>query len=152
MQSGEFAAIRKSLKKTQKEMAQLLGVSIKAVHSYEQGWRKIPGHVERHAFFLLSRLRGNSESAGECWSLKKCSDTMKEKCPAWEYKSGTLCWFVNGTICEGAPLGDWKEKMRVCRKCAVLAPLLVNGKGGDLSGLRKRDTGKKGGNNGRNAL
>jgi DNA-binding XRE family transcriptional regulator len=35
----EFAGFRKMMKKTQREMEQLLGVSIKAIHSYEQGWR-----------------------------------------------------------------------------------------------------------------
>ncbi|MCK5723736.1 MAG: transcriptional regulator, partial [Gammaproteobacteria bacterium] len=38
MNSKEFVAIRKRLNKTQKQMAQLLGSSIKAIHSYEQGW------------------------------------------------------------------------------------------------------------------
>ena len=38
MDSKEFKKLREKLKKTQKQMAQLLGVSIKAIHSYEQGW------------------------------------------------------------------------------------------------------------------
>ena len=42
MQSEEFVLIRKKLNKTQRELAELLGVSIKAVHSYEQGWRTVP--------------------------------------------------------------------------------------------------------------
>ena len=62
MESKEFKMFRSRLERTQKEMAQLLGISIKAVHSYEQGWRKIPGHVERQIYFLLSRtLRGTGE-------------------------------------------------------------------------------------------
>ena len=56
MDNKEFAAFRKALKKTQKQIAELLGTSIKAVHSYEQGWRKVPAHVERQLFFLVSRL------------------------------------------------------------------------------------------------
>ena len=58
MDNKEFTTIRKKLNKTQKQMAQLLGTSIKAVTSYEQGWRTVPGHVERQLFFLLSRMRG----------------------------------------------------------------------------------------------
>jgi hypothetical protein len=42
-------------------MAQLLGTSIKAIHSYEQGWRTIPVHVERQLYFLLTRKSGQSE-------------------------------------------------------------------------------------------
>ncbi|MGB5991268.1 MAG: helix-turn-helix transcriptional regulator, partial [Desulfobacterales bacterium] len=37
MDSKEFKKWREKLNKTQKEIAQLLGVSVKAVHSYEQG-------------------------------------------------------------------------------------------------------------------
>jgi DNA-binding XRE family transcriptional regulator len=35
MDSKEFSYIRQKLNKTQKQMAQLLGTSAKAVHSYE---------------------------------------------------------------------------------------------------------------------
>jgi DNA-binding XRE family transcriptional regulator len=42
MDSKEFIYFRKKLNKTQKQMAQLLGTSIKAIHSYEQGWRTVP--------------------------------------------------------------------------------------------------------------
>ena len=55
MNNKQFSALRKRLEKTQKQMAQLLGVSIKAIHSYEQGWRSIPMHVERQLYFLLYR-------------------------------------------------------------------------------------------------
>ena len=40
MNRSEFNRVRKKLDKTQKQMAQLLGVSLKAVHSYEQGGRE----------------------------------------------------------------------------------------------------------------
>ena len=56
MDSAEFKHFRKKLKKTQRQMAQLLGTSIKAVHSYEQDWRSIPPHVERQMFFLISKI------------------------------------------------------------------------------------------------
>jgi DNA-binding XRE family transcriptional regulator len=38
MDDKEFLRARKILEKTQKQLAELLGSSIKAVHSYEQGW------------------------------------------------------------------------------------------------------------------
>ena len=57
--SKEFLCFRKQLNKTQKQMAQLLGTSLKAIHSYDQGWRTIPAHVERQIFFLATRLREN---------------------------------------------------------------------------------------------
>ena len=40
MDSKKFANVQKKPNKTQKEMAEILGTSIKAVHSYEQGWQR----------------------------------------------------------------------------------------------------------------
>ena len=56
----EFKKYRARLDKTQKQMAELLGTSLKAIHSYEQGWRTVPTHVERQIFFLVSRLERKS--------------------------------------------------------------------------------------------
>ena len=109
-------------------MAQLLGVSIKAVHSYEQGWRSVPVHVERQMFFLTSNQRGNPQIIKSCWVIKNCPSEKKKKCPAWEFKSGKSCWFINGTICDGIVYSSWKEKMKSCRSCEVLEPLLATTK------------------------
>ena len=124
MDNKEFARLRKKLGKTQKQMAQLLGVSIKAVHSYEQGWRSIPAHAERQMLFLISNKRGDSQVNKPCWVTKKCPPKKKKECPAWEFKSGKLCWFINGTICDGIVYKDWKEKMKSCRSCEVFANVL----------------------------
>jgi len=123
VEPGELIAIRKRLNKTQKQMAELLGVSIKAIHSYEQGWRKVPAHVERQVYFLVSRKRRDTTHLKACWDIKKCPPEQREKCPAWEFRSGTLCWFINGTVCEGEAQINWREKMKVCRECEVLASL-----------------------------
>ena len=66
MDSKEFVKHRKNLNKTQKEMAQLLGVSIKAIHSYEQGWRTVPPHAERQMFFLVARKRSADNAQKPC--------------------------------------------------------------------------------------
>ncbi len=124
MDNGEFSYFRKKMAKTQKEMAQLLGTSLKAVHSYEQGWRNVPPHVERQMFFLFSRLRENIRKMSPCWKVKNCPPERKRECPAWEFRAGKLCWFINGTICEGAAQKGWGEKMKMCRECEVLTPLL----------------------------
>ena len=123
MDSKEFTSIRKELGKTQKQMAQLLGSSIKAIQGYEQGWRTVPTHIERQLFFLFSRKKGEKKQSA-CWVVKKCPTKRKKQCPAWEFSSGKLCWFINGTICEGTIQKDWKEKMKICRECDVLTPLM----------------------------
>ena len=120
MTSNEFKKFRKKLEKTQRQMAHLLGVSIKAVHSYEQGWRSVPAHVERQIFFLVSRLKGNIHNRKPCWDRKACPSEKKEMCPAWEFQAGDLCWFISGTICDGHVHKTWKEKMKLCRSCEIM--------------------------------
>lgn len=120
MDSSEFIDIRRKLEKTQKEIASLLGISLKAVCSYEQGWRTIPGHVERQLLFLLARRGHRRKTTPNCWDLRHCPADKKEKCPAWEYDAGEFCWFINGTICQGATCQNWEKKIQVCRNCVVM--------------------------------
>ena len=124
MDKEEFRYLRKRLEKTQKEMAQLLGTSLKAIHSYEQGWRSVPVHAERQILFLFSRRRENRKGQRDCWKVKKCPAELKQRCPAWEFQAGKLCWLINGTICEGIVQTGWSEKMKICRKCQVFTSLL----------------------------
>ncbi len=91
MVSEEFIGIRKQLKKTQLEMARLLGGSVKAVRSYEQGWRHIPAHAERQMLFLLFMKKGDWINGKPCWEIIGCPDALKLNCPAWEFNAGTLC-------------------------------------------------------------
>jgi DNA-binding XRE family transcriptional regulator len=114
----EFKHLRKRLQKTQKQIAHLLAVSLKAVHSYEQGWRVVPPAVERHLFFLISRLK-SANGRKPCWEENNCPQARKSECPACEFKSGDLCWFVNGTNCRGQVQESWEEKMKICRTCDV---------------------------------
>ena len=92
-------------------MAELLGTSLKAIHSYEQGWRAIPAYIERQVFFLVSRLSGKEKGTKPCWKVKKCSATQKARCPAWEF-------------CDGTVQKNWKEKMKICRSCEVFSYIL----------------------------
>ena len=121
MNEKEFSGIRKDLNKTQKKLAEILGTSLKAIHSYEQGWRTIPIHIERQLYFLLAQKKKSFESRKPCWTIKKCPPERKEQCPAWEFKAGKLCWFINGTICECINQDNWQSKMAVCKKCKVFS-------------------------------
>ncbi len=124
MEKREFSGIRRYLEKTQGQMAQLLGVSLKAVQSFEQGWRKIPTHVERQALFLFATKMGPRKRARPCWEIRKCSAETKKNCPAWEFQAGHLCWFINGTSCDGKVRESWRQKMTMCRRCAVFQAML----------------------------
>ena len=125
VRKAEFSTIRGSLGKTQNQLAQLLGTSLKAVQSFEQGWRKIPVHVERQVFFLLARhLPLCGKSVQNCWTIKNCPKETRQRCPAWEYRLGHLCWFINGTMCRGKIQGTWQKKMVLCRKCEIFKSVL----------------------------
>ncbi|MGD2086531.1 MAG: helix-turn-helix transcriptional regulator [Candidatus Aminicenantes bacterium] len=100
MQKEKFYQIRKRINKTQKEMAALLGVSIKTVESYEQGLRNIPVNVERIVYFLLFKLNMEKINGKEnCWDVKKCPASTRENCIAWAAKEGFFCWFLTGKVC-----------------------------------------------------
>ncbi len=116
MKKEKFVEFRKSLKKTQQEMAWLLGISVKAVRSYEQGWRNIPMHVMRHILFLCYLKNKLDKGTRPCWMVIECHAENKS-CPARMLDAGTLCWFITGTFCEGRPHETWDEKISVCRKC-----------------------------------
>jgi DNA-binding XRE family transcriptional regulator len=123
MDREEFAKIRQRLGKSQREIAQLLAVSLKAVQSFEQGWRNIPAHVERQTLFLLA-MKEAQDGAQPCWDIQDCPVEVKEKCPAWEFQSGHLCWFISGTICQGEVQGNWDNKMKICRECKVFHSMI----------------------------
>lgn len=119
MDSEEFKQCRKKLGKTQTQLAQLLGASLKAIQSYDQGWRRVPGHIERQLLFLISRKKAGRERIS-CWHIRNCPPERRIKCPAWEFHSDDLCCFVNGTMCKGKTYKNWEQKMKVCRNCEVL--------------------------------
>ena len=126
MHKKEFLAIRHNLGKTQVQMAQLLGTSLKAVQSFEQGWRNISVPIERQMLFLLAMKVAQNNRLKPCWEIDSCPMEKRQKCPAWEFQSGDLCWFINGTICHGQVQENWKEKIKKCRECDVLRSVLEN--------------------------
>jgi len=122
LEKSEFSHARRRLGKTQKVLAELLGVSLKTVHSYEQGWRTIPSHIERQLYFLLANKKDRKTELRPCWEVKQCN--LKQDCPAWEFQSGHLCWFLCGTLCECGHYSTCKEKIEICRKCEIFQSLL----------------------------
>ena len=123
MDHKEFSALRKKLGKTQKQMGELLGISVRTVQSFEQGWRKVPVNIERQVLFLLAAKVKTSRNYRPCWDIRGCSSTNRMLCPAWEFQIGNLCWFINGTICQGKSRLNWDKKMSFCKKCKVFVSL-----------------------------
>ena len=124
VEKERLVKIRHDLGKTQNEMARLLGCSLKALQSFEQGWRKVPTHIERHVLFLLHMKRSPEKRYKPCWVIEKCPAEIKESCPAWEFQAGHICWFISGTICHGEIQDSWEDKMKKCRKCKVFKSMI----------------------------
>jgi len=120
MDKNEFCYYRRKLGKTQKELASILGMSLKTVHSYEQGWRSIPSHVARYLYFLIGNQRHEGKLHTPCWEKKLCLE--KEHCPAWEFQCGHVCWVVRGTLCDSRQNGH-KDKLDFCKQCDVFKSL-----------------------------
>ena len=119
MKSSDFVRIRHFLGKTQLDLARLVCISPKAVQSYEQGWRKIPGSVERQLLIVLSLKRAAETSHHPCWEIKECRSEWRDKCIVWEYTARHFCWLLTGTCCEGVVYSKWERKIEICRQCEV---------------------------------
>ena len=119
---AEIRAIRAVLGKSQREMAQLLGISIRAVQSYEQGWRPVPPTVQRLAGVLLMTIRRHGRPAGApCWKVRDCPPVDRADCFAYEIRAGELCWALTGTRCGEKDHPQWEKKIHHCMDCSVMS-------------------------------
>jgi len=127
-----FAGLRSSLGKSQRELAELLGISLKAVESYEQGWRKVPSHVERLLYFLLFKLNeGIIEADDPCWKSKDCPEDRREKCVAFVANEGRFCWFFTARLCASAKPDKAAGLASVsCHTCVVFTRMISRIDGG----------------------
>lgn len=118
MTHKEFTDFRSRLRRTQREMAELLGVSLKAVESYEQGWRRIPANIERILYFLLFKMHKNLFDRRDlCWLEMKCPPAIRVNCPAWVAREGLYCWFLTGKMCHAEKKSQLVKGLS-CSGCA----------------------------------
>lgn len=117
-----FKRYRKMLKLSQAQLAGALGISKKAVQSYEQGWRLIPLRTLRELLNLVLINRGVGRSAVKrCWEIMKCPAHVMQTCPAVSVTKGHFCWMVGRTNCAKL-LGESSETLR-CINCPVTQQL-----------------------------
>ncbi|MGO8693328.1 MAG: helix-turn-helix domain-containing protein [Rectinemataceae bacterium] len=119
MSNEGFGRARALLGRSQRELADILGISRKAVESYEQGWRKVPGNVERLLYFLLFKLNESKLGTEDpCWISTSCSEEKREACVAFLAHEGHFCWFFTGKLCATSRTGEAD-----CHACAVFSRL-----------------------------
>lgn len=114
---------REILQRTQVELANALGISAKAIQSYEQGWRPVPVRVMIQMLVLLALQQKQGRRTTPCWVIKKCSAEKRSKCPSYTIGHGQFCWFLAAKTC-WKTAGSLKTKVLPCMKCAVVLRLL----------------------------
>ena len=118
-----FKEIRRSFGRTQKELAAALGLSTKAIQSYEQGWRPVPVRVMIQLLVLLSLYRRQTEDAVPCWETRKCEASLRKRCACFTVGEGQFCWFIGTRDCL-PPGGVNEDDLMPCMSCPVVKRLL----------------------------
>ncbi|MEI6499449.1 MAG: helix-turn-helix domain-containing protein [Armatimonadota bacterium] len=123
----DLKAIRQELGLSQAQFARLVGFSVRAVQSCEQGWRKPGAALERAALLLLMAQR-NPEGLSDlrCWEVMTCPPERRQECITYRTRQGHLCWFLNGTLCTNEKLQDWENKRPICQACPVFQMLMTS--------------------------
>ncbi len=119
---GEFGA-------TQAQLATAMGTSVKAIQSYEQGWRNVPTRALLQLLVLLAIRRRRQVDAAPCWDIQRCSPELRKGCPSFTFGDGQLCWLVcaGGGKCRcmsGPGRRRADRELLPCMKCAVVRRLL----------------------------
>jgi len=85
---------RSALEVTQAELASALDISLRALQSYEQGWRPVPVRIVKQGLVLLALKREKEGPRNPCWSMRDCPPEARKECPGYTMGGGRLCWFV----------------------------------------------------------
>ena len=116
------SAVRKAVGMTQVELGGVLGVSVRAVQSYEQGWREVPSATLLHMFAVLASARRPKLRDVPCWSLTRCPESTRSACRSHRLNEGLFCWLVAGNAC-GRRGGDPGDPLK-CIECPVINRLI----------------------------
>jgi transcriptional regulator with XRE-family HTH domain len=115
--------IRDIMGRTQTELASALGVSEKAIQSYEQGWRNVPVRVMIQLLVLLALYRKRSLDDIPCWEIRECPPARRDRCASFTVGSGQFCWFIGSKECHRPEAADSKLILP-CMQCPVVKRLL----------------------------
>jgi len=121
----DVRAIRDELGLSQSELSALVGVSTRAIQSYEQDWRSPSEMVHRMLLLLVIAFRnGNQLARARCWEARECLPEIRNQCIAYLTRQGHLCWFLTGTMCQGQNKKTWDQKLHECLECCFMQSLL----------------------------
>ncbi len=113
--------VRGALGLSQSQLARLLGVSPRAVQSYEQGWRTLPQPTATQLMTVLALHRDHPDQYTPCWSLTGCPAEKRARCAADKVGRGRFCWLLSGQACGGPKVTG----PLLCIDCVVIRNLLT---------------------------
>ncbi len=115
-----FQTLRRNLGLTQDQLARILGLSAKAVQSYEQGWRNPPDTVRRLLTIVYTSVRSQSNPRTiVCWKEKKCPSQTRRQCRAYLMRQGHLCWLLADANCSRPAPARNGDRIKACWNCMV---------------------------------
>ena len=115
-------SVREALRKSQAELADLLGLSVRAIQSYEQGWRRTPLGVQKMTLLLLCLQRRNGRALpSPCWVTRGCDAETRAACSSREFGGGRFCWLFSSATqrCKASDGSD--GSLEPCLRCPVMA-------------------------------
>jgi DNA-binding XRE family transcriptional regulator len=120
---NELKRLRTIMGWTQCQAATFLGLSKKAIESYEQGWRRIPERVLQDLLTLVAAKRRYPGSFRPCFKVLNCPDTFRDVCFCRSKMAGRFCWLTASACChQNHP--EFGKGMTVCLRCPVVQQFL----------------------------
>jgi DNA-binding XRE family transcriptional regulator len=117
------ARTRRHLRITQRELAGILGISCKAVQSYEQGWRPVPTATLSLLLVLIEDRRCRDGAPHQpCWEVNRCAADQRPGCLVYRMGTGRLCWTQANGRCRVLSGSDADGVFRVA-ECPVASRL-----------------------------
>lgn len=122
VESEAVKRIRGKVGMTQAQVANALGVSLRAIQSYEQGWREVPTHIMIQLLVLAAAHHPAKAKREACWEITGCSLERQVKCPC-RHTDGSLCWLVSGRKC-AENVDSTANDIKKCLDCPVVNQFL----------------------------
>lgn len=119
----EFKRLREKMAWTQAQAALYLGVSEKAVQSYEQGWREPPDVLWKEFLLIIALKHGYPEGHRRCWQVMHCSVAVRDACFCARNMGGRFCWATCQATCM-RHMGGEGRTIEDCLHCPVTRQFL----------------------------
>lgn len=123
-----FHCLREAMGWSRVETAAILGLSRKAVESYELAWRKVPDRVWKLALTVAAIQRKYPLGTRPCWELTQCHEDVSATCLCRKLTDGRFCWMTVTKCCRQTHRGE-EMGFKQCLSCPVVRQFVQVGAG-----------------------